>query len=105
MLLAIGGPGGLPGTPDQADRLMGIAFSLMAGPGVSGLLLTGLVSGRPGLRDLRARLLRCRVGARWYAAALLTSPLLATAVEASSGYVAARRPARRDHQRPPALVR
>ena len=25
MLLAIGGPGGLPGTPEQADRLMGVA--------------------------------------------------------------------------------
>ena len=48
MLMVIGGPGGLPGTPEQADRLMGIAFSLMAGPSVSGLLLTGLVSRRDG---------------------------------------------------------
>ena len=80
MLVVIGGPGGLPGSPEQADRLMGIAFSLMAGPSVSGLLLTGLVSGRAGLRDLFARLRRWRVGARWYAVALLTSPLLVTAV-------------------------
>jgi membrane protease YdiL (CAAX protease family) len=80
MLMVIGGPGGLPGTPEQADRLMGIAFSLMAGPSVSGLVLTGLVSGRAGLRDLLARLLRWRVGGRWYAVALLSSPLLAMAV-------------------------
>jgi membrane protease YdiL (CAAX protease family) len=80
MLLVIGGPGGLPGTPEQADRLMGIAFSLMAGPSVAGLLLTGLVSGRAGLRDLLARLLRWRVGARWYVVALLTTPLLSTTV-------------------------
>jgi membrane protease YdiL (CAAX protease family) len=80
MLMVIGGLGGLPGTPEQADRLMGIAFSLMAGPSVSGLVLTGLVSGRAGLRDLLARLLRWRVGGRWYAVALLTSPLLGTAV-------------------------
>ena len=66
VLLVIGGPGGLPGTPEQADRLMGIAFSLMAGPSVSALLLTGPVSGRAGLGDLLARLLRWRVGARWY---------------------------------------
>ena len=79
MLVVIGGPGGLPGSPEQADRLMGIAFSLMAGPSVSGLLLTGLVSGRAGLRDLLTRLLRWRVGARWYAVALLTGPLLVTA--------------------------
>jgi membrane protease YdiL (CAAX protease family) len=80
MLMVIGGPGGLPGTPGQADQLMGIAFSLMAGPSVSGLLLTGLVSGRAGLRDLLARLLRWRVAARWYAVTLLTAPLLSTGV-------------------------
>jgi CAAX protease family protein len=40
---------------------MGIAFSLIAGASVSGLVLTGLVSGRAGLRDLLARLLRWRV--------------------------------------------
>ena len=57
MLMVIGGPGGLPGTPEQADRLKGIAFSLMAGPSMSGLVLTGLVSGRASLRDLFARLL------------------------------------------------
>lgn len=80
MLFVIGGPSGLPGTPEQADRLMGIAFSLMAGPSVAGLLLTFLVSKRAGLRDLFARLRRWRVGARWYAVALLTSPVLGTAV-------------------------
>jgi len=80
MLFVIGGPSGLPGTPEQADRLMGIAFSLMAGPSVAGLLLTGLVSKRAGLRDLSARLHRWRVSVRWYAVALLASPLLGTAV-------------------------
>jgi membrane protease YdiL (CAAX protease family) len=80
MLFAIGGPSGLPGTPEQADRLMGIAFSMMAGPSVTGLLLTGFISKRAGQRDLFARLFRWRVSARWYALALLTSPILATAV-------------------------
>jgi membrane protease YdiL (CAAX protease family) len=47
---------------------------------VAGLLVTGLVSGRAGLRDLLARLLMWRVGARWYGVALLTAPLLAAAV-------------------------
>jgi hypothetical protein len=51
----------------------GTVLSLMAGPSLTGLLLTGLVSGRAGLRDLRARLLRWRGGARWYAVALLTA--------------------------------
>jgi hypothetical protein len=42
-----------------------------AGPSIAGILTTGLVSGRAGLRELLSRLLRRRVGARWYAAALL----------------------------------
>jgi uncharacterized protein len=52
----------------------------LAGPLLAGILLTGLVYGRAGLRDFLARLLKWRVGARWYAVALLTAPLLATAV-------------------------
>src|SRR5204862_2154516 len=40
---------------------------------------TGWVHGRGGLRDLLSRGLRWRVGARGYATALLTAPLLVTA--------------------------
>jgi hypothetical protein len=39
--------------------------------------------GRGGLRDLRSRLFRWRVGIRWYALALLTAPLLETAILAA----------------------
>jgi len=42
--------------------------------------LTGLVSGRAGLRELLSRLLKWRVGARWYAVALLTAPILMTTI-------------------------
>jgi uncharacterized protein len=37
------------------------------------------VDGRAGLRELRSRLFRWRVGARWYAVAVLTTPLSVTA--------------------------
>ncbi|MEI8409714.1 MULTISPECIES: CPBP family intramembrane glutamic endopeptidase [unclassified Kribbella] len=53
----------------------GGAVALM-GPAVAGVLLTGLVDGRRGLRRLVSRLRRWRVGARWYAVALLTGPLV-----------------------------
>jgi membrane protease YdiL (CAAX protease family) len=43
-------------------------------------VLTGLVDGRAGFRELRSRLLRWRVGARWYAVAVLFAPLLVLAV-------------------------
>jgi membrane protease YdiL (CAAX protease family) len=42
--------------------------------------LTSLVYGKAGLRELLSRLLRWRVGIRWYAVALLTAPLLMTAI-------------------------
>jgi hypothetical protein len=81
VLLVIGGPGGIPGTPEQFGRLLpAVILALLAGPSVAGLLLTGLVQGRAGLRELLSRLLRWRVGARWYAVALLTAPLLFTAI-------------------------
>lgn len=44
-----------------------------AGPLFAGILLTALLYGRAGLR---ARLLRWRVGARWYVLALLAAPLI-----------------------------
>ncbi len=80
VLLVIGGPGGIPATPEQADMLFPVVLlAMLVGPGVAGILLTGLVHGRAGLRELLSRLLRWRVGARWYAVALLTIPLLAMA--------------------------
>ena len=75
------GPGGVPGTGSQLDTLATfVVLAMLAGPSVAGLLLTGLVDGKAGLRELLSRLLRWRVGARWYAAALLTAPILAAAV-------------------------
>lgn len=38
--------------------------------------------GKAGLRELRSRLLKWRVGARWYVAALLIAPALMTALDA-----------------------
>jgi membrane protease YdiL (CAAX protease family) len=44
-------------------------------PTAASLLLTGLLDGREGYRELLGRLRRWRVGWRWYAAALLAGPL------------------------------
>ena len=55
-------------------------LALLVGPPVAGLLLTGLVHGKVGFRDFLSRLLKWRVGLRWYAIALLTGPLLFIAV-------------------------
>lgn len=63
--------------PSHAQFLFAILAGI-AGPSVAGILLTGLIDGRTGLRDVRSRLFKWRVGARWYAVALLTGPLLAS---------------------------
>jgi membrane protease YdiL (CAAX protease family) len=76
-ILVVAGPGGLPATMEQAV-VLGLAALL--GPSVASILLTGLVDGRAGFRELLSRLLRWRVGARWYAVALLTAPLSTAAV-------------------------
>jgi membrane protease YdiL (CAAX protease family) len=71
----------MPSTSDQFEKQWPIVFvPYFLGPSLSGVLLTGLVYGRAGLRELLSRLLRWRVGARWYAAALLTAPLMVTTI-------------------------
>jgi uncharacterized protein len=47
---------------------------------MAAILVIALAFGRAGLRDLRSRLFRWRVGVRWYVVALLTAPLLMTAI-------------------------
>ena len=81
LLLAIGGPGGVPANSEQFGKLLPVVIlALLAGPTIAGLLLTGLVLGRAGLGELLSRLLRWRVSVRWYAVALLAAPLLFTAI-------------------------
>jgi membrane protease YdiL (CAAX protease family) len=80
-VLILGAPYGMPTTSEQFEKLWAIVvLPYFLGPSIAGLLLTGLVYGRAGFRELLSRLLRWRVGARWYAIALLTAPLLVTPI-------------------------
>jgi uncharacterized protein len=81
--LIVAGPGAFLGTKELSEErvlFVLVVLAALAGPPVAGILLTGLVDGRAGLRELRSRLLKWRVGARWYAVALLTVPLVDGAV-------------------------
>lgn len=80
-VLILGAPYGMPATEAQAAKMWPVVFlPYFLGPSLTSVLLTGLVYGRAGFRELLSRLLEWRVGFRWYAVALLTAPLLATAI-------------------------
>lgn len=77
-ILLVVGPGfSLGSTAIPPERLLFVYLAMLIGPSVAGILLTGLVAGGAGLRQLLSRLVRWRVGGgRWYAVALLTTPFL-----------------------------
>src|SRR3712207_9593360 len=76
--VSVVGPGAFPGTGSQFDTLTTfVVLAMLAGPSIAGLLLTGLVDGKVGLRELLSRLLEWQVAARWDAAAVPTPPVLA----------------------------
>jgi membrane protease YdiL (CAAX protease family) len=76
-LLVIGGSGGMSGTAPTSDpRFLYALLAMLAGPSISGILLTSLVHGRDGLREFVSRAVKWRVATRWYAVALMTAPLL-----------------------------
>jgi membrane protease YdiL (CAAX protease family) len=80
-ILMVVSRGGVPGNPAQLQKMIPIMIvAMLAGPTVACILLTGMVCGRAGYRDLLTRLRTWRVGSGWYAVALLTAPLVLMAV-------------------------
>jgi uncharacterized protein len=65
----------LPGA--WGDGVVAVGRVWTYGPALAALLAAGLTGGRPALRELGARLLRWRVGWRWYAV-VLAGPLALT---------------------------
>ena len=59
----------------KMDGLMMFPLMLL-GPFIASLLLTGIMEGRAGLRDLFSRIGSQRTGRQWYAAALFIPPCL-----------------------------
>jgi len=77
-ILIVVGPGAFLETTSTSPSFALAGFASILGPSVAGILMTALVDGRAGLRELLSRLRRWRVGVRWYAVALLTAPLVST---------------------------
>jgi membrane protease YdiL (CAAX protease family) len=60
---------------------------MLLGPSGASLLLTGIVDGRAGLRDLRARLVRIRQPLRWYLPVLLPPVVVLTVLTSLAFFV------------------
>lgn len=58
------GPPGFLGAKKTSEELLPVVYLATPAPTVAGMLLTALIDGRPGFRELRCRLLRWRVGFR-----------------------------------------
>jgi len=64
-----------------ADERMPILYGVtLLGPSIAGLAAIALFDGRKGFRSLFSRLRKWRIGFRWYAAALLTAPVIIIAL-------------------------
>jgi membrane protease YdiL (CAAX protease family) len=76
-VLILGVPYGMPATSEQFENQWPVVFvPYFLGPTTASLLLTGLIYGRAGFRELLSHLFKWRVGPLWYAVALLTASLL-----------------------------
>jgi membrane protease YdiL (CAAX protease family) len=75
-ILVIVGPSGFLTTTGTSAIFPVVGIASLLGPSIAGLVMTGLVGGRAGFADLLTRLRHWRVGAGWYAIALLTAPLV-----------------------------
>lgn len=74
LTVLVGGPAGVTAEPYTAPFIT-LYLITVAGPSLTSVLLTGLGYGRTGFREFGSRLLKWRVGVRWYAVALLAAPL------------------------------
>jgi membrane protease YdiL (CAAX protease family) len=74
LLIVVGGPSGIS-TENTSAPFMALYVATVVGPPVAGIVLTALIYGRAGFRELGSSLLAWRVGIQWWAAALLIGPL------------------------------
>ncbi len=76
-----GGPAGFPRSKEEFERLLPFFIPMvLAGPSLSCLLLTALIDGRAGFRQLFSRLSKWRLGFGWYTIALMIGPGVLAAV-------------------------
>ncbi|PWB69909.1 MAG: hypothetical protein C3F07_18380 [Anaerolineales bacterium] len=71
---------GLDGVPVDPDQAVTLGMAILLGPSITSILLTGIVYGKTGFRELGSRLFKWHIGLNWYAVAILTAPLTTAVV-------------------------
>ena len=79
-VLGVGSEGFASSNAWQTTSLTFAVMAMLAGPTIAGLLMTGIVDGKKGFRQLISCLTKWRVGIKWYAVAILTAPILSVVV-------------------------
>lgn len=64
------------GATPETWQLLPVFGAMLLGPAIAGFAMVAATDGRAGLRDVWTRQLRWHVDLRWYAIALLTTPIL-----------------------------
>jgi len=76
-ILMVIGPSGLQPAATRPMQVVLLVFvAMLLGPSLTGITLTTVLDGKDGLKELFSRWLRWRINLRWYAVALLTTPIL-----------------------------
>jgi membrane protease YdiL (CAAX protease family) len=81
------GPKFLRGDTLQATDGLLVFLAMLLGPSLAGVAMTAFLDGRDGLRELRSRMMKGRVGAAWYLVPLVFPLLIVVVVVALGGVV------------------
>lgn len=76
ILLIVGGAGLQPAAARAMQSVLLVFLAMLIGPSLTGIALTVLLDGKPGLAELWARWRQWPMQPRWYVVALLTTTLL-----------------------------
>jgi uncharacterized protein len=71
------GSNGIPVTREQFNLVLPVAIlAMLIGPSAASILLTGIIDGKAGFRELKARLFKRQITWRWFVIAILAAPFL-----------------------------